>query len=157
MTKPERKGHFSYRNYRNYAWRPMKTRGSISKRKKFKVGQQVLLFHSCLKLIAGKLRSRWDGPFVITNKYEMRLTIKLFGSDSNSGGSEQHLSTGAGQTKQHPLTKFPSPFTFLQCIEDNASFKCGGRGLSPSKPKTEPDSQHSRPTLNLRSRICFEP
>ncbi|RDX72648.1 gag-pol, partial [Mucuna pruriens] len=36
-------------------------------RKDFHVGQKVLLFNSRLKLIAGKLRSRWDGPFVITN------------------------------------------------------------------------------------------
>ncbi|RDX94506.1 hypothetical protein CR513_23105, partial [Mucuna pruriens] len=36
-------------------------------RKEFRVGQKVLLFHSRLKLIVGKLRSRWDGPFVITN------------------------------------------------------------------------------------------
>ncbi|RDY00263.1 Retrovirus-related Pol polyprotein from transposon 17.6, partial [Mucuna pruriens] len=31
--------------------------------------QKVLLFHSRLKLIAGKLHSRWDGPFVITNVF----------------------------------------------------------------------------------------
>ncbi|RDY02436.1 hypothetical protein CR513_14100, partial [Mucuna pruriens] len=30
-----------------------------------KVGQKVHLFHSRLKLIVGKLRFRWDGPFVI--------------------------------------------------------------------------------------------
>ncbi|RDX62217.1 hypothetical protein CR513_59471, partial [Mucuna pruriens] len=36
-------------------------------RKDFNVGQKVLLFNSRLKLISGKLRSRWDGPFVITN------------------------------------------------------------------------------------------
>ncbi|RDY14411.1 hypothetical protein CR513_00515, partial [Mucuna pruriens] len=29
--------------------------------------KKVLLFNSRLKLIAGKLRSRWDEPFVITN------------------------------------------------------------------------------------------
>ncbi|RDX84047.1 hypothetical protein CR513_34964, partial [Mucuna pruriens] len=33
----------------------------------FKVSQKVLLFNSKLKLITGKLRYRWDGPFVITN------------------------------------------------------------------------------------------
>ncbi|RDX90233.1 hypothetical protein CR513_27922, partial [Mucuna pruriens] len=38
-------------------------------RKEFRVGQKVLLFHSRLKLIVGKLRSRWDGPFVITNVF----------------------------------------------------------------------------------------
>ncbi|RDX64482.1 hypothetical protein CR513_56962, partial [Mucuna pruriens] len=35
-------------------------------RKEFQVGQKVLLFNSRLKLIAGKLHSRWDGPFIIT-------------------------------------------------------------------------------------------
>ncbi|RDY13649.1 hypothetical protein CR513_01409, partial [Mucuna pruriens] len=38
-------------------------------RKEFRVCQKVLLFHSRLKLIAGKLRSRWDRPFVITNVF----------------------------------------------------------------------------------------
>ncbi|RDX80243.1 hypothetical protein CR513_39235, partial [Mucuna pruriens] len=38
-------------------------------RKEFRVDQKVLLFNLCLKLIASKLRSRWDGPFVITNVF----------------------------------------------------------------------------------------
>ncbi|RDY11036.1 pol, partial [Mucuna pruriens] len=38
-------------------------------RKKFQVDQKVLLFNSRLRLIVGKLRSRWDGPFVITNVF----------------------------------------------------------------------------------------
>ncbi|RDX85447.1 hypothetical protein CR513_33372, partial [Mucuna pruriens] len=38
-------------------------------RKESKVGQKVLLFHSRLKLIADKLRSRWDGSFVVTNVF----------------------------------------------------------------------------------------
>ncbi|XP_061374761.1 uncharacterized protein LOC133316984 [Gastrolobium bilobum] len=35
-------------------------------RKEFAVGQSVLLFNSRLKFMPGKLRSRWDGPFIIT-------------------------------------------------------------------------------------------
>jgi len=38
-------------------------------RKEFFIRQKVLLFHSRLKLIAGKLRSRWDGPFIGTNVF----------------------------------------------------------------------------------------
>jgi hypothetical protein len=38
-------------------------------RKEFSVGQQVLLFNSRLKLMAGKLRSKWIGPFVVTNVF----------------------------------------------------------------------------------------
>ena len=37
--------------------------------KHFEIGQQVLLFNSRLKLFPGKLRSRWQGPFVITNVF----------------------------------------------------------------------------------------
>ena len=37
--------------------------------KHFVVGQKVLLFHSRLKLFPGKLRSRWIGPFVVTNVF----------------------------------------------------------------------------------------
>ena len=36
-------------------------------RKEFSVGQKVLLFNSHLKFMPGKLRSKWDCPFVITN------------------------------------------------------------------------------------------
>ena len=36
-------------------------------RKEFSVGQKVLLYNSRIKLMSGKLRSRWLGPFVITN------------------------------------------------------------------------------------------
>jgi hypothetical protein len=38
-------------------------------RKEFSVGQQVLLFNSRLKVMAGKLRSKWIGPFVVTNVF----------------------------------------------------------------------------------------
>ncbi|XP_062025882.1 uncharacterized protein LOC133742218 [Rosa rugosa] len=37
--------------------------------KSFQVGQKVLLFHSRLKLFPGKLRSRWVGPFIVTNVF----------------------------------------------------------------------------------------
>ena len=33
------------------------------------MGQKVLLFHSRLKLFPGKLRSRWVGPFIVTNVF----------------------------------------------------------------------------------------
>ncbi|KAM2218601.1 hypothetical protein ACFX1S_018056 [Malus domestica] len=36
-------------------------------RRSFVIGQKVLVFNSCLRLFLGKLRSRWVGPFVITD------------------------------------------------------------------------------------------
>ncbi|XP_050890130.1 uncharacterized protein LOC127095493 [Lathyrus oleraceus] len=38
-------------------------------RKEFSVSQQVLLFNSRLNLMAGKLRSKWIDPFVVTNVF----------------------------------------------------------------------------------------
>ena len=35
----------------------------------FVIGQKVLLYHSRLRLFPSKLRSRWLGPFIITNVY----------------------------------------------------------------------------------------
>jgi len=36
-------------------------------RKEFHIGQKVLMFNSCHKLISSKLQSRWYGSFVLTN------------------------------------------------------------------------------------------
>ncbi|RDX98998.1 pol, partial [Mucuna pruriens] len=52
-------------------------------RKEFRVDQKVLLFNSCLKLIVGKLRSRWDGPFVITNVFPYGV-VELKDENTNS-------------------------------------------------------------------------
>ena len=38
-------------------------------RKEFELGQQVLLFNSSLKLFPGKLKSRWLGPFTVTQVF----------------------------------------------------------------------------------------
>ncbi|CAM8975361.1 unnamed protein product [Rhodiola kirilowii] len=38
-------------------------------RRSFEEGQQVLLFSSRLKLMPGKLRSRWTGPYTVTKVY----------------------------------------------------------------------------------------
>ena len=38
-------------------------------RKEFELGQRVLLFTSRLKLFPGKLKSRWSGPFTMTQVF----------------------------------------------------------------------------------------
>ncbi|RDX68007.1 hypothetical protein CR513_53055, partial [Mucuna pruriens] len=56
-----------YENSRIYKQKVKRFQDQQILRKEFQVGQKVLLFNSRLKLIACKLHSRWDGPFVITN------------------------------------------------------------------------------------------
>lgn len=51
-------------------------------RKEFSIGQKVLLFDSRLKIMAGKLRSKWIGPFVVTNVFPYcAVEIKSGGTD----------------------------------------------------------------------------
>ncbi|KAH7857345.1 hypothetical protein Vadar_011565 [Vaccinium darrowii] len=38
-------------------------------RKTFKIGQKVLLYNSHIHLFPGKLRSRWDGPYLVVKVY----------------------------------------------------------------------------------------
>ena len=38
-------------------------------KKKFELGQRVLLFNSRPKLFLGKLKSRWSGPFTVTDSH----------------------------------------------------------------------------------------
>ncbi|RDY10368.1 hypothetical protein CR513_05122, partial [Mucuna pruriens] len=47
-------------------------------RKEFQVNQKVLLFNSHLKLITGRLRSRWDGPLslmfsLMVNGHQLKI------------------------------------------------------------------------------------
>ena len=51
-------------------------------RKTFEPNQQVWLFNSRLKLFPEKLRSRWDGPYIV-NQVFPHGAIKLF--DPKSG------------------------------------------------------------------------
>jgi hypothetical protein len=38
-------------------------------KREFHVGEKVLLYRSCLRFFAGKLLSKWEGPFIIEEVY----------------------------------------------------------------------------------------
>ncbi|GJV76999.1 uncharacterized protein Tco_1508583 [Tanacetum coccineum] len=64
----------------------------MSFRKNFCVGQKVIHFHSRLKLFHGKLRSRWVGPFVVTNVFPHgAVEIKSLSTDKNFKVNGHHL------------------------------------------------------------------
>ncbi|RDX71069.1 hypothetical protein CR513_49623, partial [Mucuna pruriens] len=59
ITKLAKSRNYSCRSWKRCTWKLMRTPRSTKKRilrKEFRVGQKVLLFHSRLKLITGKLR-----------------------------------------------------------------------------------------------------
>jgi hypothetical protein len=59
----------AYENVRIYKEKTKSLHDQMLTRKEFHVGDKVLLYHSRLKLFPGKLRSRWIGPFVVSNVF----------------------------------------------------------------------------------------
>ncbi|RDX84355.1 Retrovirus-related Pol polyprotein from transposon 17.6, partial [Mucuna pruriens] len=93
----------AYENSRIYKKKVKKFHDQKILRKDFHVGQKVLVLNSRLKLIAGKLHSRWDGPFVITNIFPNGV-VQL--QDEHSSSSFQ---VNGHQIK--PFHKGPAPIT----------------------------------------------
>ncbi|GJS28572.1 reverse transcriptase domain-containing protein [Tanacetum coccineum] len=57
----------AYENSLIYKERTKKLHDSKIKNRIFNVGDRVLLFNSHLKIFSRKLKTRWSGPFTITN------------------------------------------------------------------------------------------
>nr|GFB37193.1 reverse transcriptase domain-containing protein [Tanacetum cinerariifolium] len=59
----------AYKNSFIYKERTKKLHDSNIKNRIFNVGDQVLLLNSRLKIFSGKLKTRWSGPFTITQVF----------------------------------------------------------------------------------------
>ncbi|RDY12234.1 gag-pol, partial [Mucuna pruriens] len=120
----------AYENARIYKQKVKKFHDQKILRKDLHIGQKVLLFNSRLKLIAGKLRSRWDGPFYSSKRNILTAPSRSTGIKSNHSTKVQHHTERTrrefhwwNQLHQmaQPRPTRPSPFN--PRIEDNAKFK----------------------------------
>nr|GEZ18525.1 reverse transcriptase domain-containing protein [Tanacetum cinerariifolium] len=73
----------AYENSLIYKERTKKLHDAKIKNRIFNVGDQVLLFNSRLKIFSGKLKSRWSGPFTISEVYPYEKA-KLVHSDGSN-------------------------------------------------------------------------
>ncbi|XP_015970574.1 uncharacterized protein LOC107494055 [Arachis duranensis] len=71
----------AYENSRLYKEKVKAVRDKNIKKREFRAGDQVLLYNSRLRLMPGKLRSSWDGPYVV-EKVEPYGVIHLSHSTS---------------------------------------------------------------------------
>ncbi|CAN6716301.1 unnamed protein product [Malus baccata var. baccata] len=62
--------HEAYENASIYKEKTKAFHDKMIRGKTFSIGQKVLLFNSRLRLFPGKLRSKWIGPFVVSNVFE---------------------------------------------------------------------------------------
>nr|GEY02067.1 reverse transcriptase domain-containing protein [Tanacetum cinerariifolium] len=65
-----------YENSLIYKEKTKKIHDSKIKNRIFNVGDRVLLFNSRLKILLGKLKTRWSGPFTVTKVFPYE-TVKL--------------------------------------------------------------------------------
>ena len=142
----------AYENSRIYKEKTKAMHDKLIVRKEFQVGQKVLLYNSRLKLMPGKLRSRWTGPFIVTHVFPFgAVEIK---DESNAkkftvnGQRLKHFYEGFREhtVEELHLLNVPSiwhnqavsfslhllfylSYTWLRLhvyIEGNVKFKCGG-------------------------------
>nr|GEU66488.1 reverse transcriptase domain-containing protein [Tanacetum cinerariifolium] len=73
----------AYENSLIYKERTKKLHDSKIKNRIFNVGGQVLLFNSRLKIFSGKLKTRWSGPFTITQVFSYG-TVELSQLDGSN-------------------------------------------------------------------------
>ncbi|GJT39555.1 reverse transcriptase domain-containing protein [Tanacetum coccineum] len=59
----------AYEKYLIYKEKTKKIHDSKVKNRVFNIGDRVLLFNSRLKIFSGKLKTRWTGPFIITQVF----------------------------------------------------------------------------------------
>nr|GEU40025.1 reverse transcriptase domain-containing protein [Tanacetum cinerariifolium] len=70
----------AYENYLIFKEKTKRLHDSRIKDRVFNVGDRVLLFNSRLKIFSGKLKTRWSGPFTITQVFSYG-TIELSQTD----------------------------------------------------------------------------
>ncbi|XP_028804883.1 uncharacterized protein LOC114759799 [Neltuma alba] len=66
LQEPKELRREAYENTQIYKERTKAIHDKLILRREFHVGQKVLLYVSRLKLMSGKLRSRWEGLFIVT-------------------------------------------------------------------------------------------
>nr|GEX65335.1 hypothetical protein [Tanacetum cinerariifolium] len=88
--------HEAYEHSRSYKERTKRWHDARITDKEFQEGEEVLVFNSRLKIIPGKLRTRWYGPYSVTKVFPYG-TVEVFGKngirfkDTNEELDEQEL------------------------------------------------------------------
>ena len=88
----------AYNNARLYKERTKQWHDKKILKKEFQVGEQVLLYNSRLKLFAGKLKTKWSGPFTVTKVFPhgaIEIWRESSGAFKVNGQRLKHYFTGS--------------------------------------------------------------
>ncbi|XP_027351216.1 uncharacterized protein LOC113862325 [Abrus precatorius] len=80
-------------------------------RKEFHIGDKVLLYNSRLNLMPGKLRSRWDGPYLVINVFPYGVVeLQDMGSQRSFKVNGHRLKVFHEDLKEHAQEEEDSTF-----------------------------------------------
>ncbi|XP_040367448.1 uncharacterized protein LOC121050676 [Rosa chinensis] len=109
----------AYESSRIYKEKAKAFHDKMIKRKTFVVGQKVILFESRLRLFPGKLRSRWIGPFVITNVFPHGVVgIKSIRTEKVFKVNGHRLKPYYESFVEHDLEEVPLQVPYLCVLKD---------------------------------------
>jgi hypothetical protein len=87
-------------------------------KREFHVGEKVLLYRSRLRFFAGKLLSKWEGPYVIIEVYRLgAIKIASLKDDTTqvvNGQRLKHYITGDSYNEDVDVIETVSPEEFIQ-------------------------------------------
>jgi hypothetical protein len=96
-------------------------------KREFHVGEKVLLYRSRLRFFAGKLLSKWEGPYVIVEVYRSgAIKIASLKDDSTqvvNGQRLKHYISGDSYNEEVDVIETISPEDYIQDkLQESAEF-----------------------------------
>ncbi|RDX80260.1 hypothetical protein CR513_39208, partial [Mucuna pruriens] len=129
-TKPKNKGSSNYTNWTNFAWKPMRTLGSIS-----------------------KLHSRWDGLFVITNVFPYGV-VELKDENPNNTFKVNGHQIKLFHKGPTPIVGEMESISLMRTMHHSS---VGGRGISSMLVNSFPNAPLLPMVSKLTSPSCILP
>jgi hypothetical protein len=110
--------HMAYENARLFKEKVKYWHDKRILKREFHVGDKVLLYRSRLKFFAGKLLSKWEGPFVVKEVYRSgAIKIASFKDDTTqvvNGQRLKHYIAGDSYNENVDVIQIQTPEEFIQ-------------------------------------------
>jgi hypothetical protein len=92
--------------------------GMIGLKREFHVGEKVLLYRSHLRFFAGKLLSKWEGPFIIEEVYRsgaIKIALLKYNTTQVVNGQRlKHYISGDSYNEDIDINQVVTPEEFIK-------------------------------------------
>ncbi|GKA55865.1 hypothetical protein Tco_0754937 [Tanacetum coccineum] len=143
----------AYENSLIYKEKTKRIHDSKIKNRVFNVGDRVLLFNSRLKIFSGKLKTRWSGPFTVTQVFPYGTVELSQNSGPNfkvNGHRLKHYFGGDIPTEDFPDCEDSRACSIHKSFTSSASF---WESRTDNQEKDEKQSQNDKTGLGMEKTV----